>query len=203
MKKLEHKLISMDPNELPHSSKSNPSRYKEQVFQLLRDFKSNPTNPENLEALQNLQLEIENLTMKYDEANIFQTYPFLIDHLIDLMIHDDMPSARDIILRKKGIGDDVLVILNRLYAYSLEEICIHVLSELFHESNDSTVVRVASFIDHLAKQISFQLQVVIEERVHSTQSSSGLYTSSSIEGINIGSVKGDKKEKENHFVPYI
>lgn len=83
-------------------------------------------------------------------------------------------QGRDIILRKKGIGDDVLVILNRLYAYSLEGICIHVFSELFHESNDSTVVRVASFIDHLAKQISFQLQVVIEERVHSTQSSFGL-----------------------------
>jgi len=61
----------MDPNELPHSSKSNPSRYKEQVFQLLRDFKSNPTNLENLEALHNLQLEIANLTMKYDEANLF------------------------------------------------------------------------------------------------------------------------------------
>jgi len=59
------------------------------------------------------------------KQTFFQTYP----DLIDLMIHDDMPSARDIILREKGIGEDVLVILNRrLYLYSLEGICIHVLS---------------------------------------------------------------------------
>lgn len=69
------------------------------------------------------------------------------------------------------------------------------LSELFHEGADSTVVRVATFIDHLAKHIRFQLQVVIEERLESTQSSEGLYTSYNYKGDNILSVKGAKKKK--------
>jgi hypothetical protein len=55
-----------------------------------------------------LQLEIENFTFVFDEKSILKTSR----DLIDLMIHDDLPSARDIILRMKGIDDFLLFLIN-------------------------------------------------------------------------------------------
>lgn len=49
-------------------------------------------------------------------------------------------------------------------SYDLEGIRIHVFSEVFHEGSDSTLIRVATYVDHLAKHIKFQRQVVLEQR---------------------------------------
>lgn len=110
IEKLEIKVRNMPPMDPPKddTSKSGPSRYKDAVFQLLRGFKSNPSNHECLrlgargftsevisegclEPLHQLQIEIEKLTLEFDEQSIYKTS----GDLIDLMIHDDMPSCKD------------------------------------------------------------------------------------------------------------
>jgi hypothetical protein len=115
VEKLEIKVRNMPPMDPPKddTSKSGPSRYKDAVFQLLRGFKSNPSNHECLrlgargftsevisegclEPLHQLQIEIEKLTLEFDEQSIYKTS----GDLIDLMIHDDMPSCKDRILLK-------------------------------------------------------------------------------------------------------
>lgn len=149
----------VDRDDTSVRSQSNPSRYHVGVFKRLKDFKeSDPTNLENSEALEMVQVEIEEMTLDYDEQGIYKTSR----DLIQLMIHDNEPSVRDMILQMKGIADEVSVILNNLGGFTCEAIAIHVLSELFHETSYSTVVRAATFIDHLARLIKFNFTVSIE-----------------------------------------
>lgn len=115
------------------------------------------------------------------------------------MIHDDLPSARDIILRMKGIDDEVSVILNKFDAFTLELIAIHVFSQLFHEATDSTVVRAATFIDYLARLIKFQLSV--RNNISSTKSSESDNSEGSVKGSQKG--KDNKVQTSKDSCPYI
>lgn len=60
--------------------------------------------------------------------------------------------------------EEIINILNGLDAYTLEGIFLHVFGELFHEASDTTVVRMATFMDHVEQYRQLQHQVVIGER---------------------------------------
>jgi hypothetical protein len=103
IEEFENKVKNLvDRDDTSVRSQSNPSRYHVGVFKRLKDFKeSDPTNLENSEALEMVQVEIEEMTLDYDEQSISKTSR----DLIQLMIHDNEPSVRDKILQMKGIAN--------------------------------------------------------------------------------------------------
>lgn len=157
----EKKLMTMDPTSLGShpGDERNSSRYKDKVFRNLMDVKEDPRFLQNADALYELQLDIEGFTMVYDEASIFKTFR----DLVEIMITTEKPSAKDTLLMRES-REDVINIFNGLDAYTLEGICIHVFGELFNEASDTTVVRVATCIDHVEQYRQLQHQVVIGER---------------------------------------
>lgn len=72
-----------------------------------------------------------------------------------MMIRKDQSSAREYIFNKKKIGLNIRIILGLFDEYTLEAICVYVLSSLFHASGESTVVRASSFIESLSYCIKY------------------------------------------------
>jgi hypothetical protein len=78
----------------------------------------------NNEPLKDLQLERENLTMKYDHQNIFTQVP----QLVKILIEEDQPSAKELIFSRKDIDDKETEVVNKMDTYTFEAIIRQVLA---------------------------------------------------------------------------
>ena len=136
-------------------SKSNRVMYKEEVFKILNDFKSNETKPYNQDKLRELQEKIENLTMKFDAKSINST----CNLIMSLMIIPDKKNAKDYLMEKlKKDQYPQLELLNELGQYTLEALIVYVICILYR--SDSSMVRVSTLIDHLDRHVKAHVLLV-------------------------------------------
>ncbi len=129
---------------------SNVSLYHKEVLKLLHDNQNKPLS--EVELIQ-LQLEIEDLTMNFDEHSVFKSS----SSMIKLLVGDEMITAQAYITQKKlGLSEEDLSYINVLGIYTLEAIIIHVLGSVFNSIEDLPVVRVSTLIDQLDTNVRVQ-----------------------------------------------
>lgn len=91
---------------------SKSAQYKEKVFDILNDAKSR--FPLSDEELLSMQMEIEDLTMTFDEISIFRTVP----NIIKMLITPDGINAKDYL--KSSLSDEnAISLLNEFGQYTI------------------------------------------------------------------------------------
>lgn len=76
---------------------------------------------------------IEDMTMNYDEKSLYKTSP----NLLNLLIRDDMPNAKEYL--KRYLPQEDLHLIYHLGSYTLEAIVIYVLGLVFSCVKESSV----------------------------------------------------------------
>lgn len=127
--------------------------YHTDVFRMLIDAKNN-----SYSSFIELQQEIENLTMGYDQESLYRTAPYLMSQLIS----NELPTAKDSLLNLLE-GDDLDVIYSLRGEYSLETISIYTLGLVFSSVKESSVVKLSTLVDQLDSAVRFQSKI---ERSH-------------------------------------
>ncbi|KAI3668635.1 hypothetical protein L1987_88361 [Smallanthus sonchifolius] len=124
------------------SKTSNRFLYKDKVMQILYDFKKMNQKPYSDEALRKLQLEIETLTIMFDEESIHIT----CNHIMKEIIDPKKESAKDYVLERITSDLDKSIVSD-MGQYTLEAIIVYVISLLY--SSDTSMIRVSTLIDQL------------------------------------------------------
>lgn len=131
---------------IEESAKSSTSLYKDEVIEILNKNRANNICDDNLRAI---QTQIENLTMRFDEESIYKTNPYLIKMLASN--EQSCINAKDFLINKLKSDEDKRMIA--LFGhYTLEALIVYVLSQLYN-SNSNTMVRVASLVDQLERNV--------------------------------------------------
>lgn len=122
---------------------SNVSLYYHEVIKLLKDHKQ--------QSLYSLQLEIENLTMNFDEKSVFKSYP----NVIKLLVGKDMITAKEY-LKQCDLSEIDMTTILVLGTYTLEAIMVHVLGSVFNPLEDFSTVRVSTLIEQIDSFVRVQ-----------------------------------------------
>lgn len=109
--------------------------------------------------LRKLQLEIEDLSMAFDEQSIFKTVPNLIRTLIRI----DEINAKDYLRGKVELKEDK-ELLAEFGQYTIEALIIHVLSMVFNSLEESSIIRLASLIEQLESCVRSQAALLKHRR---------------------------------------
>lgn len=141
----------------------------------MNEYKKNkPIISEN--ELDQLQMRIEDLTMKFDEYSIFKETP----NLIKLLIGKDLICAKDYLYKHlpKNIYNSTI---EQFGQYTLEAIIIYVLGLLYNCIQESSVVRVSTLLDKLDSTVRTHANIIKNTN------------------LNLGSSKeGDIKQKKGY-----
>lgn len=135
--------------------KSQSLQYKEEVLDILNNAKVRL--PLSNEELRKIQIEIEDLTMIFDEESMFKTTP----NIIKILISNNKESAKDY-LRNRTISDDDIELISEFSQYTIEALIVYVLSMLF-TSHDS-MIRVASLVEQLESNVRLQALLLKRRR---------------------------------------
>lgn len=135
-------------------SNTNVDMYHNAVIDKLEELKNDPDFPNKHELFYfDLQKEIEDLSINFDEDSL---YKHNMD-MINLLISDNMISAKDFLKHKKfGLSEKDLSNIHVFGQYTLEAIIIHVLGSLFNCLRDLPYVRVSTLIDQLDSAVRVQ-----------------------------------------------
>lgn len=144
----------------PHDETTAYKRYKEGVIALLDEFRKSHRGEGNrvvadLEELKNLQLEIENMTMNFDEESLFKSSANILKILID----EKKESARDF-LRSKLTAEEDLALIAEFGQYTLEALIVYVLCVLFSSADSNIMIRVATIVEQLEGNTRAQAKIV-------------------------------------------
>ena len=139
------------------SDKSRSVQYKEEVFDILHQAKS--SLPLSDERLRNIQMEIEDLTMLFDEESIFKTTP----NIIRILIRNNEVSAKDY-LKARLQDKDNIELLSEFGQYTIEALIVHVLSMLFNIYEYNSIIRVASLVEQLELNVRRQASLLKSRR---------------------------------------
>jgi len=157
---LENKIVGLQDTMMEDkTTKSQSLLYKLEVYNLLLKAKSQNDEPLSDIDLRNLQMQIEDSSMKFDESTIYKS------NLIKILIQKDRVSAKDYLLEK--LADDEKQMLDEFGQYTLEALIIYVMSLLF--STAETMVRASSFIDQLNSSVRTHSRLL---NSHSSRTSS-------------------------------
>lgn len=130
------------------SVKSLTSQYKDEVISILNQNQSyNPCD----DHLRDIQIQIENLTMQFDEESIYKTNSYLIKMLAENDEKEPSINAKDFLINEL-ISDDDKRMIAMFGHYTLEALIVYVLSQLY-TSDSNTLVRVASLVDQLERNV--------------------------------------------------
>lgn len=144
-------------NYINDNSPSNITLYHNSVIKLLDDNKEKALNDS---MLLELQIQIENLTMNFEEKSVFKSSP----SLLKLLISDNMITAKEYLKQKKcGLSEDELASINKLGTYTLEALIIHVLGCVFNCLDDLSVVRVATLVDQIDSSVRVHMGIINAE----------------------------------------
>lgn len=147
----------------PYDEGTAHKKYKDTVLAMLIDFRKEHTVGGRVIAepdeLFNLQLEIENMTMYFDEECIFKSSPDILRMIID----EKMECARDF-LRSKLKSEDDLALIAVLGHYTLEALIVHVLCVLFSSAEGNIMIRVATMVEQLEGNTRAQAKVVRQRK---------------------------------------
>lgn len=144
--------------------RSYSSPYYSNVMELLMEKKKcygviNDRINMSDEELKDLQIIIENISMKFDEKNIFKETP----NLTKLLIGKDLPSAKSFLYEKINI--DIYSTSIELFGpYTLEAIIIYVLGLLFNSIHDAPYVKLATLLDTLNRTVIAQGIITLKQR---------------------------------------
>nr|YP_010194890.1 hypothetical protein LK293_mgp005 [Arctium tomentosum]YP_010195021.1 hypothetical protein LK294_mgp005 [Arctium lappa]QZZ81629.1 hypothetical protein [Arctium tomentosum]QZZ81760.1 hypothetical protein [Arctium lappa] len=130
------------------SVKSLTSQYKDEVISILN--KNRSYNPSD-DHLRDIQTQIENLTMRFDEESIYKSNSYLIKMLASNDEKQPSINAKDFLINEL-ISDDDKRMIAMFGHYTLEALIVYVLSQLY-TSDSNTLVRVASLVDQLERNV--------------------------------------------------
>lgn len=136
--------------------KSSTLMYKDEVFSILNSAKCLNLTEDNL---LNLKFQIEDLTMSFDEKSMFKT----TSNIIKMLICVDKENARDY-LSKKVTSDIHKKLLMEFGQYTIEALIVYVLCMLFSSSDSNTMIRVASLVEQLERNVEQQAKILRKRR---------------------------------------
>lgn len=149
----------------PYDEKTANKRYKEGVIALLMKYKEENRGADNQvvlnkDKLYKLQLEIENLTMRFDEESMYKSTSDILKRLIN----PDLECARDF-LRTKLTSEEDQELLGEFGQYTLEAIIVYVLCLLFSSGDASnSMIRVAALVEQLEVNVRSQVKMLRQRR---------------------------------------
>lgn len=138
---------------------SKSTQYKEKVFDILNNAKERfPLNDDELELM---QIQIEDLTMTFDEQSMFRTVP----NIIKMLMKSDGINAKDYL--KSSLSDENdISLLNEFGQYTIEALIIYVLCMMFNSgSYNNSCVRVSSLIEQLECSVRNQALLLKRRRI--------------------------------------
>ena len=143
----DHICINTQISEENDISKS--VQYKQEVFEILKNAKDRL--PLSEEELRKIQMDIEDLTIFFDEESMFKTAP----NIIKILIRNTEENAKDS-LRSSLFDKADLELLSEFGQYTIEALIVHVLSMFFNTFEFNTIIRVASLVEQLESSIRKQ-----------------------------------------------
>lgn len=112
------------------------------------------------DELHKIQLEIEDLTLKFDEESLFRSVP----NIIKMLIKNDEECAKDI-LRKRLKEQKDIELISEFGQYTIEALIVHVLSQLFSSvDTETSMIRVSTLIERLENSVRTQALLLINRR---------------------------------------
>lgn len=126
-------------------------KYNISVMKLLNDHKKNFNKTE----LNTLQMEIENLSTKFDEKSVHSETP----HLLRLLIGRDLISAKNY-LHYKLPCELYNSTISLFGEYTIEAIIIYVIGLLYNSQQDTSVVRLSTLLDVLDTNVRAQAHII-------------------------------------------
>lgn len=163
-------IISKNLNESLSTTTKNiklKSSYRNLVFDMLSEgseeihkyigINDNRVN----EKLKELQINVEKATNDFtNPENVYSRYP----KIMDILVKKDQPSAKDFLLSCK-LNSTEKQIVNRFHLYQMELVCIKVLSLLFNEVEESTMVKLSTFVEQIANYLRCEVNVITKRRL--------------------------------------
>lgn len=145
--------ISQNTKKEVQKDKSLKVQYKDEVFDILINKKA--SFPLSDEELRKMQMDIEDLTMIFDEKSVFKTAP----NIIKILIRNNEESAKDYLRGRANEKADI-ELLSEFDQYTLEALIVHVLSMVFNTFESLSIIRVASLVEQLESSVRIQASLL-------------------------------------------
>lgn len=143
-----------------HINMTKLSQYKGQVFDLLNEGKK--SFPLSDSELYNIQMNIEDQSMIFDEESMFKTVP----NIIKILIRSDLTNAKDYLKSCLSDKNDNLLI-SEFGQYTIEALIVYVLCMMFNTGDYNSCVRVSSLIERLESSVRSQALLLKRRRTRS------------------------------------
>lgn len=137
-----------------------------------------------------LQILIEDLTMKFDDKNIYNSTP----NMIKLLINKDLPSAKEYLY--SNLPSKYFPMLKMFGSYTLEAIIIHVLGLVFNSLSKSSVVRLSTLLEKVNSTVRDQARFMLYKAPGSGKVEAVLTTKADSEK-DVVQPKGASKKERN------
>lgn len=147
-------------------NKSQKCKYKDSVFDLLEYEKSN--QPLTDAQLFDIQIQVEDMSMKFDERSIFKSLP----NIIKILIRKDEECAKDYLKGSKDLNEEDKALISEFGHYTLEALVVHVLGMLYTPL-DNSIVRVSSLVERLESTARTQALLLKSRRVKRAENPTG------------------------------
>ena len=100
-------------------------------------------------------MEIEDLTIRFDEESVFKS----ASNIIKILIRKDGNSAKDF-LRGWYLDEEDMELLSEFGQYTIEALIVHVLCMVFNSLESSPIIRVASLVERLESSVRIQASLL-------------------------------------------
>ncbi|KAM7249887.1 hypothetical protein ACFE04_019666 [Oxalis oulophora] len=180
-------------------TKNKPTLYKNEVFEILNkkknEIKNSLNNKERDSQLFKLQLEIEDLTMNFDEDSIFKSAHTLFRELIQ----ENKKNAKDYLIDENYLNTSDKELLSVLGQYTLEALIVHVLARFLNPINlsyaDVAAIRLPTLIDTLESSVRLQASLLMKRSVDKTPQNTAKKPFSTVQ-TPTAPPKGEKKSRK-------
>lgn len=141
---------------LSRENKEKNICHNSKIMLLLNECKNRDMSNQDL---YNLQRKIENMSNEFDEYNIFNETP----NLINKMIGKDLINAKSYLY--KHLPEDIYnSTIDGFGQYTLEAIIIYVIGMLFNSIQITSIVRVSTLLDKLDTQVRTQANIIYKSK---------------------------------------
>lgn len=140
-----YNYLLQNTNMSGQSGQTRLVQYKEEVFNILHDAKA--SLPLSEEKLRKIQMEIEDLTIFFDEKSLFKTAPNIIR-----------------LLRGRVHEKDNMELLSEFGQYRIEALIVHVLGMVFNILEFNSIIHVASLVERLESSVRIQASLLKSRR---------------------------------------
>ncbi len=169
--------LLQNTNKSGQHGKSHSVQYKETALDILEEAKTRL--PLSVDELSEIQKQIEEITIWFDEKSIFRS----ASDIIKILIRENEESAKDYLkqkkfelsekdfLRRRPFEKDDLELLSEFGQYTIEALIVHVLSMFFYSVESNSLIRVASLVEQLESSVRHQASLLKSGRCNKPFSS--------------------------------